>query len=148
MSLKKNRKFFKTISDDPAIKSVGICEKPGEEPVFSVPSSQFGERSGLWGDDEEPEKRTTERISDVILEGPDLSDADRVSRFKDVVTGLPFTAKMRDANFANSLREGGINENLRTGIKMKIHIRFKEEKVDGVWRSIVSTIEVLKVTLP
>jgi hypothetical protein len=82
------------------------------------------------------------------LEGPDLSDADRVSRFKDVVTGLPFTAKMRDANFANSLREGGINENLRTGIKMKIHIRFKEEKVDGVWRSIVSTIEVLKVTLP
>lgn len=144
---KTNRKFFKTVSSDPAIKSVGICEKPGEEPAFSVPSSQFGERSGLWGEDDEPEKRTTERISDVVLEGADLSDADRVWRFRDVVTGLPFTAKMRDEEFADTLRGDGISENLRIGIEMKIHIKFKEERVDGDWRSITSTIEVLKVTL-
>jgi hypothetical protein len=144
---KTNRRFFKVISNDPSIKSVGICEKPGEKPAFSVPSSQFGERSGLWEQDNKPEKRTTERVSDVILEGGDLSEADRVWRFLDVVTGIPFSAKMRDEVFVQSLRGDGINENIRTGIEMKIQIKFKEELIDGAWRSIPSTIEVMKVTL-
>lgn len=142
-----NRKFFKTISDDPAVSSVGVCEHPGGKPAFSVPSSQFAERSGLWEQEEVPQERTSERISDVILETPNLSDSDRVWRFVDIETGIPFSAKMRDENFVNSLQEGSIHETLRIGIKMRIHIKFKEKFIDGEWKSVQSTIEVLKATI-
>lgn len=84
----------------------------------------------------------------MILETPNLSQNDRVWRFMDVATEVPFTAKMRDEVFIETLKAGGISENLRMGIKMQIHTRFKEEFVDGEWVSIPSTIEVMRVTLP
>ena len=144
---KTNRKFFATVAQDPAVSSVGICERPHAEPVFSVPSSRFAERSGLWETDNEPETRPVEREADVVLETPQLYETDRRWRFLDKATGKPFTAKMRDEEFANSLREGGVNANLRMGIEMTIRIRFEEERKGNEWVSDPSTIEVLKVTL-
>ncbi len=144
---KSNRSFYNVISNDKAVRSVGICEFPGSSPAYSVPSSQFGERSGLWEHESDPNDRPAERISDVILETPDLSDKDLKWRFKDITTGKPFTAKMRDEEFVRLLEEGGVKENLRKGIKMQILIRFTERFVDGEWKSLPSTIEVMKVTL-
>lgn len=143
-----NRRFFQAVEADPAISSVGLAEEPRGRLAFSVPSSQFAERSGLWEQSENREWRWSERDADVILETPNLSQNDRVWRFMDVATEVPFTAKMRDEVFIETLKAGGISENLRMGIKMQIHIRFKEEFVDGEWVSIPSTIEVMRVTLP
>lgn len=142
-----NRNFFNVISNDSAVNSVGICEAPGTTPAFSVPSADFGERSGLWDQDSDPTERPSERISDVILETPDLSTEDRKWRFLDIATGKRFTAKMRDEEFVQLLAEGGIDENLRLGIRMQIQISFIERLVDGEWKSQLSTIEVMKVTL-
>lgn len=141
-----NQKFFSILSRDPAISSIGIAEKPGAGLIFSVPSEQFAERSGLWEWYEEVPERTSTRQSNVILESPDLSDANRVWRFKDIATGISFTAKMKDEGFLQSLKEGWINENLRTGIEMRIQIKFKEHLVDGTWQTIPSTIEVIRVS--
>ncbi|WP_372574421.1 hypothetical protein [Ruegeria jejuensis] len=142
-----NRNFFNVISNDKAVSFVGVCEAPGSPPAYSVPSSQFGERSGLWEQEADPNERFAERVSDVVLETPDLSNEDRKWRFLDIATGKRFTAKMRDEEFVNLLASGGIEENLRMGIKMQIQIRFTERLVDGEWQSLPSTIEVLKVTL-
>lgn len=144
---KANRRFFHVVSNDSAISSVGICEAPRADPVLSVPSSQFGERSGLWEIEEVDNTRPSERISDVILETADLTDQDRKWRFRDIATGKPFTAKVRDQQFVKSLADGEVNENLRMGIKMQIHIKFTERFEDGEWKSLPSTMEVVKVSL-
>ncbi|MBM1569963.1 hypothetical protein [Sulfitobacter mediterraneus] len=141
-----NRRFFKILTHDPAVSSVGICEASGQDLAFSVPSEQFAERTGLWDQEDEPDVRTSERVSDVILDRPNLSERDLAWTFTDVATGLPFTAKMRDDYFAKSILEGGVNENLRQGIEMQIHISFKEKFSDGEWRPIKGTIQVLRVT--
>ncbi len=141
-----NRKFFKILTHDSAVSSVGICEASGKDPAFSVPSDQFAERTGLWDQDDEPDIRTSERISDVILDRPNLSERDLAWTFTDVTTGVPFSAKMKDDYFAQSILEGGVNENLRQGIKMQIHISFKEKFTDGEWRPVKGTIQVLRVT--
>lgn len=141
-----NQKFFRILSHDPGISSVGITERPGKNPAIIVPSEQFPERGGLWDTIEESLERTSERQSKVILESPDLSEANRVWRFQDVATGTSFTAKMRDEKFLQYLREGSITENLRTGIEMQIQIRFKEQSINGDWQPVPSTIEVIHVT--
>ncbi len=141
-----NRKFFKILTHEPAVSNVGICEAPGDNLAFSVPSAQFAERTGLWDQEDEPDVRTSERVSDVILDRPNLSERDLAWTFTDVATGIPFTAKMRDDYFAKSILEGGVNENLRQGIEMQIHITFKEKFSDGEWQTIKGTIQVLRVT--
>lgn len=144
---KSGRRFFQVLVRDPAVSSVGVCEKPGEPPMITVKSDRFAERSGLFEVPELKQDRDSERVSDVILETPDLSGRDRKWRFLDKETGIPFTAKMRDASFIASLEKGGVNENLRIGIELQIHIRFKEHFVDGEWVSDPSTIEVIRVSL-
>jgi hypothetical protein len=141
-----NRRFFKILETDSAVSSVGICEAPGDDLAFSIPSEQFAERTGLWDQSEDPDIRTIERISDVVLDRPNLSERDLAWTFTDIATGLPFTAKMRDNYFATSILDGGVNENLRHGIEMQIHITFKERYVDGKWRTVNGTIQVLRVT--
>lgn len=103
--------------------------------------------AGFFEAPELKQDRNSERVSDVILETPDLSERDLKWRFLDKETGLPFTAKMRDPNFIASLEKSGVNENLRIGIEMQIHIRFKENYVNGEWVSDPSTIEVIRVSL-
>jgi hypothetical protein len=115
--------------------------------VVSVPSSQFAERSGLWTIEEPTVERLSEREADVILETADLSGKDRRWRFLDVETGVPFTARMRDQEFEQSLFNGDINERLRVGIKMRITIIFKEVRERGEWKPVQSSIEVAKVEL-
>lgn len=144
---KSSRRFFNVLTRDPALKSVGLCEKPGEVPIISVESDRFAERSGVFEPENIKEYRNAERVSDVILETPDLSGRDLKWRFLDKETGIPFTAKMRDNEFMSSLEAGGINENLRMGIEMTIQIRFKEYFENGKWSSDPSTIEVIRVTL-
>lgn len=144
---KHNKEFFNILNTDVAVKSVGICEESGASPIFCVPSSQFGERSGLWEQEIEIKERTIERYSDVILETPDLSAKDRRWRFFDIRTGLPFTAKMRDTDFIEALERGELKENLRTGIKMEIHIKFQERFENDEWRPDQRSIEVIKVKL-
>lgn len=109
---KSNRNFFNVISNDSSVSGVGICEAAGEPPAIMIPSSQFADRSGLWEQDSDPIERPQERVSDVILETPDLSIEDRKWRFLDIATGKRFTAKMRDQNFVEKLAQGKIKENL------------------------------------
>lgn len=142
-----NRKFFNIVGTDPAISSVGICKAPKEKPIFSVPSSQFAERGGLWELQEELQERYSERVADVVLEVPNLSPKDLKWRFSDIATGDTFTAKMRDQSFIKSIEDGDIQESLRSNIRMQVVIRFKEQLVDKEWEPVPSTIEVTNVTL-
>ncbi len=142
-----NRRFFNVLSNDSAISSVGVCEAPKESPIVSVPSSQFAERGGLWIQERDAQERITERVSEVILEMPNLSAKDRKWRFLDIATGETFTAKMRDNEFIQNLADGHVDESLRNGITMQVNINFKEILEDGEWVSVPSTIEVTKVTL-
>lgn len=142
-----NRQFFNILSKDPAIKSVGVCRAPQEKPIFSVPSSQFAERGGLWELQTEPQERYSDRVADVVLEMPNLSPKDLKWRFMDIATGDTFTAKMRDQLFIQSIEDGDIQESLRSNIQMQVVIRFKEQLINEVWETIPSTIEVTSVTL-
>ncbi|GHA88033.1 hypothetical protein GCM10009069_08730 [Algimonas arctica] len=142
-----NKRFFKAISNDPAVSGVGICKSPDEMPFVLVPSSEFAERSGLWEPEDDALERTSERLADVVLESPNLSSEDRKWRFLDVNTGKSFYAKMRDDDFVKSLTEGRVNENLRTNIKMKVNVSYKERRENGEWVIVSATTEVTKVTL-
>ncbi len=125
--------FFRELERDPAISSVEISEGPSAEPLASVPSTEFAERSGLWRIEEEEGERTTYHVMDVILIRPVLLNASRSWRFKP--EGLPeFDAVMRDRAFLSALEHEYIQERLRTGINMKIRLEVKEHFRNNTWK--------------
>lgn len=138
---KANRKFFSELEKDPSIRSVGISPGRDEPLVFSLPSSKFSERTGLWElQIEEPEGRPAEKEDEVILRRAVLENAPRKWRFTSSTTGQDFSALMQDEKFLNDLEAGTVEQNIRIGIGMKIRMKFKEVwdgenwiPVDGSW---------------
>lgn len=142
-----NKKFFNLVGHDSAIRSVGVCRAPGEQPVYTVPSSQFAERSGVFEQVESIIERNAEKTATVLLEVANLTKRDLKWSFRYVDTLEPFNAKMRDDEFIERVANGEINETLRGGIQMDVTIKFREAIEDGKWVAIPTSFEITKVTL-
>jgi len=68
---------------------------------------------------------------ELILVSPRLVDDDRVWRF--IGPDGEFGASMADHRFRTDFITGNLNIDLKRGINLSVTVRYKEEKIDGVW---------------
>ncbi|NVN88612.1 MAG: hypothetical protein HXX15_21240 [Rhodopseudomonas sp.] len=143
----RRKKFFRMIEKDTAITAAGLTESRDSTPLVMIPASQFAEKSGLWAiSDDQPTERVIYPTLEVTLIAPVLLPIPRSWRFQPE-DGLPeFTAKMKDMQFLEALKSDHVKERLRTGIKMTVRLKVKEQKIGDVWvtkrggRSVVEVI--------
>lgn len=153
-NVKAQRKaIYKEAPRDRAITGIGTGAPTSDDwkPNKILPANQFAEADGLFDleSDAEEKRRTIPQTLDVILVTPRLENARRSWTFRQ--EGIPgtFNAEMVDTNFLQALeRPGGIRENMRAKIPMRIALEIDQEKINGEWKLRRRGRRIVKVISP
>lgn len=145
--------IYKETPRDKKITGVGTGIPNGDDwkPSHILPANRFAEASGLFEleDAAENSQRTVPQLLDVILVTPRLENARRAWTFRQ--EGIPgtFNAEMTDLTFLQALeRPGGIRENMRANIPMRIELEIDQEKIGGEWKAKRRGRRIVKVISP
>jgi hypothetical protein len=129
----------------------GVPTSDDWKPKNILPANRFAEANGLFEPETAVEKlhRTVPQSLDVILVTPRLENARRAWTFRQ--EGIPgtFNAEMTDTTFLQALeRPGGIRENMRANIPMRIELEIDQEKIGGEWKATRRGRRIVKVISP
>lgn len=152
--VKAQRKaIYKEAPRDKKITGVGTGVPTSDDwkPKNVLPANRFAEADGLFEPQEIEEEfeRTIPQELDVILVTPRLENARRAWTFRQ--EGIPGTinAEMTDRKFLDALdRPGGIRENIRANIPMRIELEIDQKKINGEWKVKKRGRRVVKVISP
>jgi hypothetical protein len=142
-----SRRFYETVSKDPAITGVGVAQDRQSLPSVIVPNTQFAERSGLFTQeiDEIPGRKVTD-VWDVVLIKAAFSH--KQYRWNFSRDGLNFSAVMQDAIFLDAIKDGRVPINIQEGVVMKVEVEYTERLNGQVWESVPSSRRIKKVISP
>jgi len=149
----QRRAIYKETQRDRKITGVGtgIPTSDKWKPNNLLPANRFAEAEGLFDPQvtNEEIERTIPQTLDVVLVTPRLENARRAWTFRQ--EGIPGTinAEMTDRQFLDALdRPGGIRENIRANIPMRIELEIDQKRVGGEWKLKQRGRRVAKVISP
>lgn len=142
-----SKRFYTTLSQEPAITGVGVGNNWSAKPTLIIPRSEFAERSGLWDAQEEIGPTQVRRaVWEVVLLRPNLVSKPQPWQFSR--DGLKFSAQMADAIFLAALSEGRVPLNMQEGLVMRVEVEYEEMLVGQVWDTNVKSRRVIHVLSP
>lgn len=146
---REQHKFYGILHEERAIKRLDVL-RPDRTTIYSVPRTEFADRSGLWSGEEtvapDTDKETRTATWDVILIRPVLVAEQR--RWVFAYESIEFSAKMEDEDFLTAIRDKTLAISLAQGIRMRIEVKYREQREGDLWVPIKGTHRVTRVLDP
>ncbi|ASP50968.1 hypothetical protein [Sinorhizobium meliloti] len=138
--------MLESLEQDPAIKGVGVSPRHSLRPEYVLPRETFRERIEMDAPPIETAKmRSIPSVNDVTLVSPVLIPGSR--KWKLRLGNSEFGAVIKDERFLARVLGGEEPIPMTAGIKLKVAMTTREERVNGVWRVKDYTVdEVLSIT--
>ncbi|MBY8828656.1 hypothetical protein [Hephaestia mangrovi] len=146
---RQSARFWGVMQDEPAFSGVRVLNGHDRSQIYSVPRSEFAERSGLWDGDGGEFVAATERRTatwDVILVKPVLLPSER--RWTFAREGLEFSALMTDKAVLQAIHDRTLPLQLAEGVPMKIEVQYRERYDGKAWLPIPGSHRVRRVLSP
>jgi hypothetical protein len=146
---REQQRFYSILQAEPAIKRMDVL-RPDRTTIYSIPKSEFADRSGLWSGEEtiEPTHEVETRTAtwDVILIKPVLVAEQR--RWIFARDSIEFSAKMEDEVFLSAIRDKTLKIGLAQGIRMRVEIKYREQRDGDLWVPVKGSHRVTRVLDP
>ena len=142
--------FYGILQEEPAYEAIDIIRPYGGGTTYTVPKSEFSDRSGFWLTEPatalDPSAQTITDTWTVVLIKPTLVPEPRRWRFaKD---GLEFSALMKDQKFLDAIHDKTLPVTLAEGIRMKVEVKYREQLTDEGWVAVVGSHRITNVLHP
>lgn len=149
-TVQSSQSFYEILQEEPAISVLEVFEGDGTTPMYRVPRSEFGHRSGLFQPQEEDEDielikpRTV--TWEVVLVKPVLVGKPR--RWTFARDGIEFSALMTDRAVLQALHDKTLTIPFAEGVMMQIEVTYKERLEGDAWLPVPDTRKVTRVLSP
>lgn len=147
---KQQMRFYGILQDEPAIRQFEVIRPYDSHVVYSIPRSEFAERSGLWGGDIQedtiPTIETRTATWDVILIKPVLVPEQR--RWGFARDGIEFSALMTDRAFLEAIHDNSLPVRMAEGIRMKLEVKYRVHFDGAAWIPVPYSHRVSRVLDP
>lgn len=145
---RQQMRFYGILAREPAFERIDVIRPFDERTIYSIPSDQFAERSGVWGDEVVPTTTTRPKTAtwDVVLLRATL--VNEPTRWRFVREGLEFSARMEDRLFLDALHNKTLPIQMAEGIEMRIEVSYREAMNGSAWLPVPGSHRVVRVLSP
>ena len=147
---RREMEFYGILQEEPAYQSFEVIRPYDGKVVYRIPREEFASRSGLWSSEDavaaDPMSQTRTVTWDVVLIKAVLVPEPRRWRF--ARDGLEFSALMNDRQFLAAIHDKTLPIKLAEGIRMRMELKYREQREDGGWIPVVGSHRITQVLDP
>lgn len=140
-------KFYGAVARNRSVISITISHENTGLPLVTIPMAEFAERSGVWQRQEQADhERDRREVWSVVVTRAAMKAVPLSWRFER--DGLPFSAKIVDAEFLRAISAGTLPITVQEGVRMEVVVEWSERLVGQRWEAIDRTRRITNVLSP